>query len=42
MKPWYSPQSRAFNELVRALRNAFAMLGVMATVILVAGYLGGK
>jgi len=33
MKPWYSPQSRQFDDLVRALKNAFAMLGVMFVVV---------
>lgn len=42
MKPWYSPQSRAFNELVRALRNAFAMLGFIACLLLAASWFGGK
>jgi hypothetical protein len=38
MKPWYSPQSRQFNELVRALKNAFAMLGVMFVAVIAAGW----
>lgn len=40
MKPWYSPQSRAFNELVRALRNALAMVGVMAVGVVLLGWFG--
>lgn len=38
MKPWYSPQSRQFNELVRALKNAFAMLGVMFVFVIALGW----
>lgn len=38
MKPWYSPQSRQFSELVRAMRNALAMVGVMAVAIVAAGW----
>lgn len=38
MKPWYSTQSRMFEELVRALRNAFAMVGLMATAIVLMGW----
>lgn len=32
-KPWYSPQSRQFNEWVRATKNALAMVGVMACLV---------
>lgn len=38
MTKWYSPQSRQFNDLVRALRNAFAMLGVMFVAVVAAGW----
>ena len=36
-KPWYSPQSRAFNELLRALKNAFAMVGIVFVVAVIVG-----
>ena len=42
MKPWYSPQSRQFADLIRAMRNAFAMLGVLSTILLAIGWFGGK
>jgi len=32
MKPWYSPQSRQVNELLRALKNAFAIVGVVTLI----------
>ncbi len=38
MKPWYSPQSRKFEDLVRAMRNALAMVGVMAVAVVVMGW----
>lgn len=33
MKPWYSPQSRQLNELLRALKNSLAMVGIMACLV---------
>lgn len=42
MKPWYSPQSRQFSELVRALKNAFAMLGVMMVLLIATEWLWRK
>lgn len=38
-KRWYSPQSRMFEELVRAMRNALAMVGLMAVAIVLMGWL---
>jgi hypothetical protein len=40
-KPWYSPQSRQFNDLVRALKNALAMVGFMAVLMTVITFFGG-
>ena len=37
MKPWYHPQSRQFNDLIRALKNALAMVGVMAVSVVAMG-----
>lgn len=33
MKPWYSPQSRAVNELLRSLKNALALIGIMVCLV---------
>ena len=38
MKPWYSPQSRYFSDLARALKNALAMVGFMAVCVVLLGW----
>lgn len=38
MKPWYSPQSRQVNDLLRALKNALAMVGFMVVVVITMGW----
>lgn len=42
MKQWWKPQSRYVEDLIRAMRNAFAMLGFMVVILLAVSYLGGK
>lgn len=34
MKPWWKPQSRYVEDLIRAMRNAFAMLGLMMVLLI--------
>ena len=33
MKPWWKPQSHQLNELLRALKNALAMVGFMTVLL---------
>lgn len=42
MKPWYSPQSRKFSDLVSALKNALAMVGFMTVLLALITVFGGQ